>query len=409
MSTGSPSITTPENWARLQRYSIIAAGCGLAVFFVFAVTPLAGPHPLTQSLVSYFVAVNFWLAFPLGCQVLLMTQYLTGGAWGVLLRPILEVGSRTLWLLALLFIPVVASMFIGSGSPYPWARPSTEAVRSDVLDELQARTNMMLSPVFTLARTASFFGLWLLTGYFLRLWSARWRAGDAAAGQRLPGISGPGLVVYGITISFAAMDWVLSLEPFWHSTMYPPIYGISQALVGMAFATSAIIVLSKYPPLAGRVRPKHLRDLGGLLLTFVMLWAYFVFSQFMLVWAGNLPDEAFYYYKRMRGGWQWIGIILIIFHFFVPFLLLLFRDLKETGRGLLAVAVSVLVVQFIDVVWWIEAAFPHVGSPLFWIQDIASFFMLGGVWSWLFLHLLSRTSLEPVHGPTECEPEKDDE
>ena len=278
------------------------------------------------------VAYHFWLAVPLGCLVLLMIQYLTGGAWGVLLRPVLETGTRTLGVLAILFLPVAGMLFLGARSPYPWARPLASVAGGEVLEELRGKA-WLLNPPLVLARAAAYFVLWWAVGHFLRAWSARWRDGDAAAGKRLPALSGPGLIVYAVVVTFAAIDWVMSLEPFWRSTIYPPLYAIGQIITGFAFAIVSVILLSRYPPLAGRVHAKLLRDLGGLLLAFVMLWAYLSFSQFMLIWAGNLPEETPYYLKRMRGGWQWVGLGLMALHFAVPFLVLLFRGAKENpGR-----------------------------------------------------------------------------
>jgi hypothetical protein len=303
--------------------------------------------------------------------------------------------------MALLFLPLAGSLFFRGASPYPWARPLEQVAHGDVLEELRQKTWLM-NPPFVVGRAACYFAIWLLIGYFLRRWSARWRSGDAAAGERLPALSGPGLVLYGIVITFAAIDWVMSLEPFWISTMFPPLYAIGQVGEGFAFATVVAVLLSRYPPLAGRITPKHLRDLGGLLLVFVLLWAYFAFAQFLLIWSGNLAEEAPYYLKRMRNGWQWIGISLIVLHFAVPFLLLLFRDVKETGPALLGVALGVLVMRFVDLLWWVEAAFPHNGTSFFWLLDVSAFFALGGVWVWWFARLLRRTSLEPVHGPNQC-------
>lgn len=403
MSTALVPADRAPDWARIERLALIAAAAGAVVFAVLAVTPLAGPHRLTQAVVSYSVAFHFWLAVSLGCLVVLMMQYLTGGAWGVLLRPVLETSSRGLRLLAVLFLPVAAALFLGSVSPYPWARPLDQVVHGAALDELRDRA-WLLNPPFVLARAVGYFAVWIAIGSFLRAWSARWRAGDASSGEWLPGLSGPGLVAYGVTITFAAIDWVMSLEPFWTSTMYPPLYAVGQITAGFAFATIAVILLSRYPPLAGRVTPKHLRDLGGLMLAFVMIWAYLAFSQFLLTWSGNLPHEAFYYLKRMRGGWEWVGVGLIVLHFAVPFVALLFRDVKETGPALLWVAALVLAMRFVDVLWWVEPAFPHDDGPgAYWLLDAAAAVAVGGVWVWWFVARLRLVSLEPVHGPNQCE------
>jgi hypothetical protein len=404
VSAGTLTAGRAPDWARVELWSLVAAGAGAVAFAVLAFTPAAGAHPLTQAAVSYSVAFHFWFAVALGSQVVLMIQYLTGGAWGVLLRPVLEQASRTLWLVVLLFLPVAGALFLNAASPYPWARPLEYVARGEALNELRDKL-WLLNPPFALARAAACFALLLLLGYFLRAWSRGWRAGSAAAGERLTAVSGPGLVAYALAVTFLAIDWVMSLEPFWVSTMYPPIYALGQMTTGFAFATAALVLLSRCPPLAGRVTPKHFRDLGGLLLTFVLLWAYCSFSQFLLVWSGNLSDEAPYYLKRLRGGWEWIGLSLLVLHFAVPFLLLLFRDVKDNLAPLFWVAVGVLVMRFVDALWWVEPAFPHPGSGLFWLLDVAAFFALGGVWVWWFARLLRRTPLEPVHGPNQCETE----
>ena len=400
MSDAQPK--TPD-WSRYERIALIVAAVGALAFAGLAFTPLAGPTPLTQAAVSYSVAFHFWLGLPMGCLVLLMMQYLSGGAWGVLLRPVLEVGAGTLWLAAILFAPVAASLFLGAASPYPWARPLESVATGEVLDELRSRTGI-LNPPIVLARSVGYFVVWLALAYCLRTWSVRWRAGDGAAGKRLPALSGPGLVLYGITTTFAAIDWVMSLEPFWISTMYPPIYALGQVVTGFAFATAAAALLSRVPPLAGRVTPKLFRDLGGLMLAFIILWAYLAFSQFLLIWVGNLPDEIPYYMKRMRGGWQYVGLAVIGLHFVLPFFLLLFRGIKDYPNRLLAVALGVLVMRFVGVIWWVEPAFPHTTDG-YWLLDIAACAALGGAWAWWLLAGLRRADLTPVHGDNQCQPE----
>ena len=387
---------TAPDWRRFERIALALAAIGGGAFAALALTPLVGPHPLTQAAVSYSVAFHFWLGLPLGCLVLLMMQYLTGGAWGVLLRPILEVGAGSAWLALILFSPVAASFFLGSESSYPWARPLESVATGEALDDLRERAGM-LNPPAVLLRSAGYFAAWLTLITLLRRWSARWRAGNAAAGHRLPALSGPGLVIYGVVTTFAAIDWVMSAEPFWISTMYPPIYAIGEIVTGFAFATAAAALLRNTPPLAGRLTEKHFRDLGGLMLAFVMLWAYFSFSQFLLIWVGNLPDEIPYYLKRMRGGWQYVGVSIIAINFFLPFFLLLFRHVKDHPRRLLWVALGVLLMRFIDTLWWIEPAYPHE-SVGYWLLDIAAGVALGGAWGWWLLAGLRRADLTPVSG-----------
>jgi hypothetical protein len=403
MSTALPVADAP-NLERAQRTALIAAAVGVVVFLIIAFTPLAGDFPLTQAFTSYLVGYIFWFGVPMGCLVVLMIQYLSGGAWGVLLRPVLEACVRTLPLLAVLFVPVCISFFMGSSSPYPWARPLDSVAVGDALDELKALAWLM-NPWFVMGRSVLYYAVFLILAYCMLTWSAWWRRGDAAAGERLPGLSGPGLVFYGVFMTFAAIDWVMSLEPFWVSSIFPPIVAMGQINSGFATATAIIILVSGYPPLRGRVLPKHLRDFGGLLLTFVIFWTYFAFSQFIIIWAGNLPEETTYYLKRSEGGWYWTGPVLIVFRFGVPFLLLLFRDVKDHGPRLFWVAIGILVMQFFDTLWWIEPSFPHEGSSCYWLLDIAAFVAIGGVWVWRLAQILRQTALEPVHGPNQCDPD----
>jgi hypothetical protein len=207
-------------------------------------------------------------------------------------------------------------------------------------------------------------------------------------------LSGPGLVLYGVTITLAAVDWSMSLEPYWYSTIYPVLYAVGQILTAFAFAVVVLTLLAR-GPLAGVVRPQHLRDLGSLMLTFVMFWAYMSFSQFLLIWVGNLPEEIPWYLRRTRGGWQWVALALALLHFAVPFVLLLLRGVKEDGPWLMAVAGWLLLVRFLDVFWWIEPAYPHDGQYLFWLLDVGAVVGVGGVWVWWFVSLLRRGPLLP--------------
>ena len=338
---------------------------------------------------AYLVAYNFWLGVALGCLVLLMVQHLTGGAWGLLLRRVLEAGARTLLPLAVLFVP----LFFGSERLYPWAQP--EAVWDEAIQHKYAYLNV---PWFA-GRAVIYFAVWLTLAFLLDRWSVlQDREATPGEARHFRALSGPGLLLYGLTVTFASIDWVMSLEPHWASTIYPVLFAIGQVLEGIAFAIGVLVLFSPRPPLANIVRAEHWRDLGNLLLTFVMLWAYMSFSQFLLIWADNLPEETPWYLRRLRGGWEWVAVLLLLFQFAFPFLMLLFRDIKENPRRLAGVALLVLVMRFVDIVWWIEAAFP--GDMSFWLMlDVAALVGLGGVWLWCFLWTLSRRPLLPLHDP----------
>ncbi len=385
------------DWDRWQRRALAAAAAGAVLFVVVAIVRYfaEGLHSPTQLFLSYLVAFNFWLSVPLGCLVLLMIQYLTGGAWGMLLRGVLQSGSRTLPLLAVLFAPVVVGLFLGAASLYPWARPLDQVAEGKALEELREKAADWLNAPFFLVRAVVYFACWLVVTYLLDRWSDRLaQPGGTANRRRLPMLSGPGLVLYGVTITLAAVDWSMSLEPYWYSTIYPVLYAVGQILTAFAFAVVVLTLLAR-GPLAGVVRPQHLRDLGSLMLTFVMFWAYMSFSQFLLIWVGNLPEEIPWYLRRTRGGWQWVALALALLHFAVPFVLLLLRGVKEDGPWLMAVAGWLLLVRFLDVFWWIEPAYPHDGQYLFWLLDVGAVVGVGGVWVWWFVSLLRRGPLLP--------------
>ena len=384
MSDAAPTTSRPP-WDRLQRAALIAGAAGLLV--------CAGGGVLSPAhfFRAYLTAYNFWLGVALGCLVLLMVQHLTGGAWGILLRRVLEAGTRTLLPLALLFVP----LFFGMTHLYEWANP--QAVQAD--EELQRKSGYLNVTGFAV-RTVIYFVVWLAIASLLNKWSAQQDQGghDEDAERRFRLLSAPGLALYGGTITFASIDWVMSLEPHWASTIYPVLFAVGQALEGIAFAVVALVLLSEYPPLAEVVRASHRRDLGNLLLTFVMLWAYMGFSQFLLIWAENLPEETPWYLRRLRGGWEWVAVLLLVFQFVLPFVLLLFRDVKENPRRLAGVATLILVMRFVDVLWWVEAAFPG-GMSFYWLLDVAALVGLGGIWVWCFLWQLGKRPQLPLHDP----------
>lgn len=390
---------SPPDWDRARRQALAAAAAGLGVFLVLGlVLYLAGGiGGAAQLFLSYLVAYNFWVGITLGCLVLLMLQHLTGGAWGLVLRRVLESGARTIGLAALLFLPLVLTPFLGQASPFLWADP--EAVKQH--HELQHKIGYF-HPLFYLLRTAVFFGVWALLAYRLTGWSAdQDREGEPSLEhhRRFRVLSGPGLALYGLCVTFASIDWVMSLEPTWFSTIFPVLFAVGQVLTGFAFAVVVLLFLARKPPLAGVIGPAHRRDLGNLLLAFVMLWAYMSISQYLLIWSGNLPEEIPWYLRRTRGGWQGVAVVLAVLHFALPFLLLLSRDVKQNPLTLARVAAGLLVLRFLDVFWWIEPSAPHPGQYLFWLLDLAALVGVGGVWVWWFIGQLQQRPLLPVRDP----------
>jgi len=336
---------------------------------------------------SYLWAFLFWFSIALGCLPLLMLYHLVGGAWGFAIRRIIESGARTLPVMAALFIPIL----FGVHDLYAWSH-------SDVAQAPAVQQkHLYLNTPFWLLRALLYFAVWVFYARRLtRLSREEDRTADATLARRFQRLSAPGLVVYGLTITFASFDWAMSLEPEWYSTIYGMWWIVSQALAALAFSIVVIGWISDQPPLSRIAAPPALHDLGNLLLAFVVLWAYLSFSQLLIIWSGNLPEEISWYLSRLRHGWQWVAAALLVFHFAAPFFLLLARFVKRRARFLGAIAALVLLARVADTFWIITPAFYRDRFALHWL-DLFTFVGIGGVWSAFYLGALGSASIVPLH------------
>jgi hypothetical protein len=379
-------------WDRIQTLALIAGGVGLLAWL------LALAFQPTQFFASYLVAYVFWAGIALGCLALLMVQYLTGGLWAVASRRVFESGAWTLLPLGVLFLPFA----FGMAYLYPWANPATFDPQVSGYDGklatlLQHKAAYLNVAAFWI-RTVLYFAVWLGCTFLLLRWSIQ-QESDRGVNTLCQRLSAIGLVFYGLTVTLAAVDWTMSLEPSWYSTIYPVLFGVSQLLSAFAFTVALIMLLSDRPPFAQLLTIKLSRDLGSLLFAFLMLWAYMSISQLLLIWSGNLREEIPWYLRRSRDGWQWVAGALAVFHFALPFFLLLFRSVKQNPRIMIAVAGLILAMQALDIFWWVEPAFSHTGYAPFWLFDLAAWVGLGGVWLALFLHQLRRRLQMPGSFP----------
>jgi hypothetical protein len=338
---------------------------------------------------SYLVAFLFWIGVTLGCLALLMVQHLTGGNWALVIRRILEAGSRTLPLMAVAALPLLAGM----RTLYSWSRPGQT-------DPAILAKHLYLNSEFFIARMILYFSIWFMLAYLLNKWSMieDTQGGDVPLWGRMEGLSGIGLVLYGFTVTFASVDWVMSLEPRWYSTIYGMLFMVGQALAAFAFAITVLIWLSDREPLADFVRPSHFQDLGSFLLAFVMLWTYLEFSQYLIIWGGNLSEEIPWYIRRMQGIWGRVGLLLVLLNFVLPFFLLLFRHVKRRKRSLLFVAGLVLVMRLVDMYWMVLPAFGGGDARLTWMNLVLPI-GIGGIWLAYFTRQLQRMPILPVHDP----------
>lgn len=336
---------------------------------------------------SYLVGYMFFVGLSLGCMAILMLQYLTGGAWGLVIRRILEAATRNFPLLLVLFLPLV----LGISQLYIWSHADVVAK-----DEVLRHKSLYLNVPFFLIRAAVYFGGWIFLAFILNKWSLEHdRTGDPVTARRLQLVSGPGLAFYGLSMTFAAVDWVMSIEPHWFSTIFGMLFVAGQGLSALAFVIIVLVLLADVPPLRGIIGPAHLQDIGKLMLAFVMVWAYFSFSQFLIIWAGNLTEEIPWYMERVQGGWQWVGLSLILLHFALPFALLLSRSLKRNARTIIKVAALLIGMRFVDLFWLVAPDYRKAQFGVHWL-DLVVPLGLGGIWVAAFLWQLGKRPLLPV-------------
>ena len=378
----SRPVTPDEGMDRLRRIALLIGVSATAAVL------LGAWYNLDQFFRSYLFGYLFWAGIAIGSMALVMLHNLTGGGWGIIIRRCLEASMRTLPLMALLVLPLL----LGLPHLYLWARP--EAVAADKL--LQHKSGYLNAPFFA-GRTAGYFAVWLVLAFLLSRWSGQQdRTSDPQVKRRLRMLSGPGLVLYGLTATFASVDWVMSLEPHWFSTIYGMLFMVGQGLAALALALVAVMLLCDREPLAEAVTGQRLNDLGNLMLAFVMLWAYLSFSQFLIIWSGNLPEEIEWYKHRLHGGWMMAALLLVIFHFAAPFVVLLSRGVKRKVRVLGTVAAGIFVFRLVDLYWIMGPGHGTSGLHLHWM-DVAVPLAIGGLWAEMFVRRLQSRPLVPVH------------
>jgi hypothetical protein len=307
----------------------------------------------------------------------------------------------------ILFLPIA---IVGLGSLYGWMNPDPNKFSAEHLRLIEHKEPWLNKNAFII-RGVIYFAIWIGLATYLRKWSKQQDENrDMGAVQKAQNLSGPGFVLYGLAITFAGVDWVMSLDPEWYSTIFGLLMLIGQGVAALAFLITIGVYLSAREPMSGVYQPKHFHDLGKLLLAAVMVWAYFSFSQLLIIWSGNLPEEIPWYLERFEKGtqWRWLGVALILLHFVLPFLLLLSRDLKHNRRRLMAVAWLLIAMRFVDLLWLITPEFlgghgaqaaSHGLSIASYINYAAAVIGVGGLWLGWFFYQLRQRALVPYNDP----------
>jgi hypothetical protein len=337
---------------------------------------------------SYLLGYVFVLGIPIGSLALLMIHHLSGGRWSLVLRRTFEASARTLPLMAVLFLPII----LGIHDLYEWSH--AEVVASDPIIRHKAA---YLNQAGFILRSVAYFVIWSVMALVLARWSAQQDTEDFPL-ARFNKVSGPGVLVLGLTVTFASVDWVMSLDPHWFSTLFGLWFLVGMALTALAFSIVVASLLHNNHHMARALSMDRFHDYGTLLYAFIMLWAYLSYSQFLIIWSANLPEEIPYYLKRFGNGWQGITLVIIAGHFVLPWLLLLFRVNKRITRRLVAVASFMLVMRFLDVFWLIAPWVKQGAFGVHWM-DIAAVLGVFGLWTGAFCYLLKGRALLPVGDP----------
>lgn len=383
-------------------HTILQRSLGVGLLFGVA-SLILGIIPATraQFFHAYLIGFMLWLGVTLGSMAFLMIQHLTGGAWGMVIRRQLEAAMNTLPLMAVLFIPIAAA-----GLPYLYTG-NHEAVGGWqgwlYYNGPDAHLTMMSHGYLSVAgfwwRAVIYFAIWLILAFILNRWSLEQDNPPVQnLAPRFRTISAPGIILYAFTITFAVIDWVMSLDPHWYSTIFGFIFIAGQCLSAMCMMVVIERILVRYEPLASLLKPKEVHDHGKLMLTFVLLWAYFSFSQLLITWAGNLPMEIRFYARRLYSGWEIMGLGLVIFHFGIPFLYLLSRPFKRNPYRLVKLAILLIFMRFIDLFWYIEPTF-HKQLTFHWgyLMDLLVPIAMGGFWMALFFRNLRSRPMLPLY------------
>lgn len=380
---------SPQLLERMRRLTRPALAVGILLAIASVIGGIFDPGDFYR---SYLMSYLFWVGLALGSLGVLMMQYLTAGAWGVMTRRTFESATRTLPFLAVLFIPIAFATPV----LYDWAH--SDLVHREYT--LAHRSGYMNTPMFIL-RAAAYFAVWLTFTYFLNRWSAEQDVDGAdrnAIEKRMARLSAPGLILLVFSVTFSSVDWAESLETDWYSTMWGFLFVARQGLTAFAFAIIALALLSRCEPLASKIKVSHFHDLGKLLLAFVMLWAYFAFSQLLIVWSGNLTDEIPWYLRRFATSWGILGVLLILFEFIVPFLMLLSRPLKRNVYALCGVVGLILIMRWIDLAWIVLPEYYHKGFRVTWFDFVVPLAM-SSLWIAVFVWQLKKRPLLPLQAP----------
>ena len=390
----------PESVGRLEKTALVVGVLGVVGSIIGFIMNSAAFYR------AYLVAFLFVLGWSLGSLGLLMLQHLTGGHWGILIRRPLEAASRVLYLLPVLFLPLIPGMSslystheVDGVKRIGWLNPQEAGPEA----HLSALQHWYLTHNAWISRAVIYFGVWLGLMFLFNKMSREQDANrdDRSLRARLKFYAGPGIILYVFGMTFAAIDWAMSLSPNWASTIYGFLFVAGQAISAMSLMIIIVVMCSRAEPFSHFIQKRHLHNLGKLLFAFNMLWAYFGFSQLLIIWAGNQPEEISFYKARLYGGWGVVAVMVLVLHFFIPFFALLSRDVKRNQTVLPKIAMWLIAMRCLDLFWLTQPEFSSsvFPTPASAVLPFVTILALGGIWLWFFARQLKTLPLLPLGEP----------
>jgi hypothetical protein len=367
------TFDAPEMVSVWRTRALIVAAIAMVLTIPFAFTHEGKNHILRAYLMGYMTCFGF----AGGGLVVLMLQYVTGGKWGLLLRRPLEAMTRTIWLVGLMFVPIILFWkHLYQWAAFPTAGAVAQALANHAVTLEQAMTlnakRAMLNPTAVIVQTLVIFAILLTFTYFLNKWSLQ-RDADPARGTepsfdrwrtKFENLSGPGILIYVFLLTAGAIDWIKSIDITWYSSIWGLQFLVGQGYAVLALGILTVVLLSRFEPMKTLLRVTEQHDLGKLAFAFVMLNIYLSFAEFLIIWSGNIPDEIPWYLSRIHGGWWYVCSADFIFHWLIPFCLLLSRDLKRNKKKMIWLASWMIFARCVDMFWLIEPGYADAAGNL---------------------------------------------
>ena len=385
-----PTITDSLQFPADSKIPQILLGVGIAGLVLSAIGFFLNTQ---QFYFSYLVSFVFFTGIAIASVFMVMFHHITRSKWGVVVRRIPETFGANIWIWAVFALPVI----MGIHTLYHWSHEDVVAA-----DHILQGKAAFLNTTFFIVRQVIYFAIWGFVGHRLYKASVELeKTGDWGITTLMRKISAPGILLFALSTAFAGFDWLMSLDPHWFSTMFGVYFFAISFQSFWAVMILMVLFLRSQGLLKNTISQAHIYDLGAWLFAFTVFYAYIAFSQFMLIYYANLPEETLWFYDRLEGGFQYIAYAMLLLRFVLPFLTLLNREQKHRLGVLRFVAIVVVVMHFLEI-YWITMPAMHSeeahGLHFSWM-DITTFLGLGGIFFWLFFKKFQKNSMIPENDP----------